>query len=128
MAPVETTEDYCAILDVPQTASTDDIKRSYHRPEAILAFQTLVSAYQILNNTEKRIAYNRIWPQIKVRHCEEEARKAEELRMKAMERVGRLRALDRAQLNLEKATKAAEKASNNKKKAEEVLKKAMREF
>jgi curved DNA-binding protein CbpA len=64
MAPVEVSDDYYAILEVPQTATVDIIKKNYHRlarllhpdknqnkPDATASFQ-LVSIVHIKNFSE----------------------------------------------------------------------------
>ncbi|KAI9668485.1 MAG: hypothetical protein M1829_005363 [Trizodia sp. TS-e1964] len=68
------------MLEVPQTATANDIKKSYRRlalaihPDknsgsrekaATEAFQKLSSAYETLSDKEKRIAYDRIWTRIR---------------------------------------------------------------
>ncbi len=67
-----TTRDYYEILNVPKSASDDDIKRAYRRlamkyhpdrnpgdPEAEAKFRECAEAYEVLSNAERRTVYDR---------------------------------------------------------------------
>ncbi|KAI9744107.1 MAG: hypothetical protein M1818_002259 [Claussenomyces sp. TS43310] len=85
MASISYTEDYYAILEVLQTATSEEIRKSYRRlarikhpdkngniQSATVAFQTLVRAYETLNDATTRSNYDVYWSSIKDRQRAEE--------------------------------------------------------
>ncbi|KAL8766572.1 MAG: hypothetical protein Q9194_006235 [Teloschistes cf. exilis] len=89
MAPVEITEDYYAILEVSQAASSDTIRKSYRRlavllhpdknpnkPNATAAFQLLLRAYETTSDPGQRILYDVRWEHIRTQaNAQQEAKK-----------------------------------------------------
>nr|POE68489.1 dnaj like subfamily b member 12 [Quercus suber] len=77
MAPTRATEDYYLILDVEQTASSDDIRKAYRRlalklhpdrntrEDSTKAFQLLGLAYETLIPACERREYDLIYPSLK---------------------------------------------------------------
>jgi molecular chaperone DnaJ len=67
-------DDYYALLEVPRTASADEIKRAYRRlarqlhpdtnpdPSAADRFKEIAQAYEVLSDPEKRQRYDRFGP------------------------------------------------------------------
>lgn len=68
---MSTKRDYYEVLEVPRSASADEIKRAYRRlarqyhpdvnkePDAEAKFKEINEAYEVLSNDEKRSAYDR---------------------------------------------------------------------
>ncbi|MCJ1372049.1 hypothetical protein MMC20_003270 [Loxospora ochrophaea] len=88
MAPVELTDDYYAILEVSQTATPEEVRKSYQRlakalhpdknlnkPGATASFQLLGRAYETIKAPEKRSAYDTKW--LGIRDMQARQREAE---------------------------------------------------
>ncbi|KAF2685228.1 DnaJ-domain-containing protein [Lentithecium fluviatile CBS 122367] len=135
MAPVDISDDYYAILNVPQTASASNITRSYRRlakvehpdknfgtPQATAAFQLIQSAYETLGDAEKRRAYDAIWPNIRA-SCGAHAAAAERQRAAEQREKERERRKAEAERETEKRhaeeRRRAEHEAGQKRKAEE---------
>ncbi|HWV58391.1 MAG TPA: DnaJ domain-containing protein, partial [Longimicrobiales bacterium] len=71
--PTTHTKDYYKILDVPETASADDIKKAYRRlakkyhpdanandPGAAERFKAIAEAYSVLSDPERRRQYDQV--------------------------------------------------------------------
>ncbi len=71
LSPVKNREDFYLTLNIPSTASTDEIKKAYYQlakkfhpdknsdPECSERFKIIVEAYQILSDQKKRREYDR---------------------------------------------------------------------
>ncbi|KAL8939634.1 MAG: hypothetical protein Q9211_002653 [Gyalolechia sp. 1 TL-2023] len=91
MAPSEVTEDYYAILEVPQHATIDTVKRSYRRLAKVLhpdknsntssataSFQSLVAAWETIKDPVRRREYDQKW--VHIRQCKSTREQVEKQR------------------------------------------------